>query len=252
MKRIVFFMCVWVLVTGCAVMPPAVFTYQPVQTPFFTLAAWQKDTDSVHPVKFYIEGDGAAFTRWGQPGKNPTPRGTLVRRMAYGDESPNVVYLARPCQYVSDPACRPRDWTTARFSERAVESTATAIRTLARGRPVILIGYSGGAQLAGLVAVLHPELDVRQLVTVAGNLDHRIWTREKGFVPLNESLSLTDYQKVYADIPQIHYIAQNDRVILPRWTYQFVQDAETIHLVPGASHDTGFTEIFPKIWALGR
>lgn len=56
--------------------------------------------------KIYIEGDGRAFDIDGQPTSDPTPRGTMLREIAFGDTHPNVVYLGRPCQFVTNSACR--------------------------------------------------------------------------------------------------------------------------------------------------
>ncbi|MDD7312777.1 MAG: alpha/beta hydrolase, partial [bacterium] len=64
------------------------------------MASWQKITHPTAPYKIYIEGDGHAFNAHGQPTGNPTPKGTLVRELAFGDNHENVIYLARPCQYV--------------------------------------------------------------------------------------------------------------------------------------------------------
>ncbi|MBR2299926.1 MAG: hypothetical protein IJ870_05075 [Alphaproteobacteria bacterium] len=69
---------------------------------FFKIASWQKITDKNAPYKIYIEGDGFAFNAHGSPTTNPTPKNTFLRQIAFNDPSKNVVYLARPCQYVND------------------------------------------------------------------------------------------------------------------------------------------------------
>ena len=86
---------------GCTTIKvPADFVYKEVETRDFILASWQKVTNPAAPYKIYIEGDGYAFNARGKATQDPTPRGTLVRELAFGDNSPNIIYLARPCQYI--------------------------------------------------------------------------------------------------------------------------------------------------------
>ena len=69
---------------------PADFVYKEVETRNFTLASRQKVTNPAAPYKIYIEGDGYAFN---------------AREPAFDDDSPNVIYLARPCQYIKSGIC---------------------------------------------------------------------------------------------------------------------------------------------------
>ena len=239
--------------------PPESFAARDVQTTTFTLHTEQKLTDPTAAVKIYIEGDGHAFDHLGRPTDDPTPRSDFMRRAAFGDASPNVVYMGRPCQYVHDTHCTPADWTSARFSKRAVDATADAIAQIANGlppeagrcsgRPTILIGFSGGAQIAGLVAVLHPELNVKKIITISGNLDHPAWTRLKNLAPLDGSLDLNSYRAAFARIPQLHYVGDADPVIPADLTIRFVNDPSRIVIVPSAGHGTGFDAVFSQIWA---
>ncbi|MDR1360689.1 MAG: alpha/beta hydrolase [Rickettsiales bacterium] len=233
------------LISACAyTLPPGTTD---VQTSGFVLRTYQKLSDDARPVKFYLEGDGYAFNAAGDATSDPTPRGDFMQSLALNDASANVVYLARPCQYVRDPECRVCDWTDARFSEKAVNSAADAIKKIAGARPVILIGFSGGAQIAGLVAVMHPEIRVKKLITISGNLDHPSWTREKNLAPLAGSLDLNNYRAGYKKIPQTHYVGTDDAVIPPRLTTEFA-GAENVVIIPGAGHGKGFESIYPLIW----
>lgn len=109
---------------------PAEFVYKEVETRNFTLASRQKVTNPAAPYKIYIEGDGYAFNAHVRATQNPTPRGTLVREPAFGDDSPNVIYLARPCQYVKSPICSKRHWTTARFAPEVINAEYEAIKNI--------------------------------------------------------------------------------------------------------------------------
>ena len=126
--------------TGCTtIKAPADFVYKEIETQNFTLASWQKVTNPAAPYKIYIEGDGYAFNTRGKATQDPTPRGTLVRELAFGDDSPNIIYLARPCQYVKSPICSKRHWTTARFAPEVINAEYEAIKNIVGNNPVILI-----------------------------------------------------------------------------------------------------------------
>lgn len=234
---------------GCQnITAPADFKYVPIQTRDFELASWQKLTNPQAAVKIYIEGDGRAFNAMGKPSYNPTPQGKMIREAAFGDSSPNVVYLARPCQYLMSGICSERHWTTARFAPEVINAEAEAIRQIAGGREVILIGYSGGAMIAGLIAVNKPDIKVKKVITIAGNLDHLAWTTYHKLPPINESLNLESYQTQFALVPQYHYAGAEDKVIPPFLIRQFVNNDNLVKIVPSATHATGFEPIYPEIW----
>lgn len=240
----------FLFLTGCTtIKTPTDFVYKEVKTRDFTLASWQKTTNPAAPYKIYIEGDGYAFNVRGKATQDPTPKGTLVRELAFGDKNPNVIYLARPCQYVKSPICSKRHWTTARFAPEVVNAEYEAIKNIAGHNSVILIGFSGGAQIAGLVATAKPGLNVKKIITVAGNLDHLAWTQYHNLPPLNESMNLESYSKQFAQLPQIHYVSSNDKVMPPILFREFVDSDDLIVEVDGASHNEGWGKIYNKVWS---
>ena len=116
------------LLTSCATVPvPREFAYKPMQTNQYLLASWQKITDSSSSIRIYLEGDGKAFDYRGLPTQNPTPKNKFLRNMAFSDPHANVVYLARPCQFVQDSHCKVEDWTVGRFSEQIVDGGSTFV-----------------------------------------------------------------------------------------------------------------------------
>ena len=233
---------------GCAtIKAPADFVYKEIPTRNFTLASWQKITEPSGVYKIYIEGDGYAFNAHGRATQDPTPRGTLVRELAFGDSSTNVIYLARPCQYVKSPICSKRHWTTARFAPEIINAEYEAIKQIVGDNPVILIGFSGGAQVAGLAATAKPGLNVKKIITIAGNLDHLAWTQYHNLPPLNESMNLESYRKQFAQIPQIHYVGSNDEVMPPILAREFVGNDDLVVEVEEASHNEGWESIYNKI-----
>lgn len=174
----------------------------------------------------YIEGDGLAWRTRTIISNDPTPINPVGLRLALKHPQGNVVYLARPCQYtggINARNCNKHDWTNGRFSEEVIASTNEALNTLKtefEAKQLQLIGYSGGAAVAALLAARRD--DVVTLITVAGNLDHRAWTAHHHLSPLSNSLNPADYREQLTDIEQIHFVGANDRVIPPFLAEQFV------------------------------
>jgi len=125
----------------------------------------------VGPWRVYVEGDGNAFTAQGRPSPNPTPWQPVGLQLAQADTSgAPVLYLGRPCQWVSLTAvCQPPVWTTQRFSPQVLADYTRVIGQLTQGQPAEIIGFSGGAWVAYGVAQQLPALT--RVVTVAGNLN---------------------------------------------------------------------------------
>ncbi len=219
---------------GCSAtwVAPLDFVNVNIQTEKYEIATWQRTTNLSDPIHIYIEGDGRAFDGRGQPTRNPTPRGHLVRNFVSNDPAANVAYIARPCQYVMSETCSVSDWTSGRFSVDIIESTAHAIKKIAKDRPVILIGYSGGALLSGLIIQKYPEINIKKWITIAGVLNHSDWTKHFGDEPLSTSQDLN----TLPNISQTHYVAEHDKTVpyelSSRWT-----GGKNLVVVPGATHD---------------
>ena len=230
---------------------PDDFCYKEIDVDGFVIASWQKITDKTKNYKVYIEGDGASFNAYGYPTKNPTPKGKLLRESAFGDENANVIYLARPCQFVMGGICSQRHWTTARFASEIIRAQGDAIASIVGKKEVVLVGFSGGAQVAGLVASLRKDLNIKKVITIAGNLDHLAWTRFHNLPSLNESMSLSDYKDIFFEFEQMHFIGSNDEVIVPSLVYDFVKDAKSDKIevieVNSATHNSGWESVYDII-----
>lgn len=237
------------IISACATLQvPSDFQYKEVQTRTFKIATWQKIKNPNQPYRIYIEGDGYAFNSAGRPSSNPTPHSYLVREMAFGDYHDNVIYIARPCQFVQNEICSQRHWSTARFAPEVINATSEVIENIVGNNEVTLIGYSGGAQVAGLVATNKPQIKTKKLITVAGNLDHLAWTQYHNLPPLNESMNLEAYKSEYLKIPQIHFVGEKDEVIPPNLTRDFIQDRHKIISLPNNTHSQGWKNFHPQIW----
>ncbi len=225
---------IFLLLFGCVSSwrAPDDFIFLPIKSGEYDIATWQKITSSDDAVHIYIEGDGRAFDSAGRPTFDPTPRGTFLRDIAMSDSASNVVYMARPCQFIKSDACTISDWTDGRFSRKIIESVAYAVKQVSGNKPIILIGYSGGAMVSGLLIENHPELDVKKWITIAGVLNHSDWTGYFGDAPLDQSMNI---EKI-PSLPQIHYVAEKDKTVPLDLSKSWLNE-ENMVVISDATHD---------------
>lgn len=216
--------------TGMINMPDN-FVYVPLNAHGYDIATWQKISDDSTPIRIYIEGDGRAFDAYGAPTRNPTPHSDVVRKMAMRDAFPNVVYIARPCQYIMSDICSVSDWTSGRFSPQIISAMSDAIGQIAENRPVILIGYSGGAMLSGLIIAQNTDLNISQWITVAGVLNHSDWSNYFGDTALSDSANLNTLPR----ISQCHFAAESDNVVPYMLSKKWTHDNVTV--IPKTRHN---------------
>jgi hypothetical protein len=172
------------------------------------------DAEAVH---LYVEGDGRPMLSRTRISSDPTPRTSIVLRWMLEDTATSY-YLGRPCYFgmAEKDRCDSRWWTLDRYSPAVVDSMVAAANRLLRGRPVVLIGYSGGATL--VVAMAARLANVRGLVTVAGNLDVSGWTRLHDYTPLTVPGDMRTILKDLRAVPQRHYVGARDRNVVPELT----------------------------------
>lgn len=245
------------LVSATDIARPANSSLSWVKGGGFTLAAFTCLTDPRQPVTVYIEGDGLAWITRTQISTDPTPRTPLGLELAALDPGPNVVYLARPCQYTgigSNPHCVPAIWSDARFSEEVIAAMNQAVDVVVPPNhgQLNLVGYSGGAAVALLVTARRN--DVAGVRTVAGNVDNGAVIALHRVSPMLASLDPADVAPALVTIPQIHYVGEEDEIIPPVIAESYALKAEnrrciTIRVVPMATHATGWDEVWPKVVA---
>lgn len=226
-----------------AITIPENYSYQEIQTTTHTLASWQKITNKSDPIRIYIEGDGYAFDKNGNPTSDPTPVSTLVRELAFHDYNSNVVYIARPCQFIQTKLCTPDCWSAGRFSSDAVTALYEASKKISQGQDIIYIGYSGGALLTGLVIQEFPDLPVKKWITIAGLLNHREWTDYLHLYPLAHSMDL----HTLPAIEQKHFLGDKDTVI-PLELMQQLVNKQNLVIIPGAEHNKGLNKISSLVY----
>lgn len=201
-------------------------------------------------LRVYLEGDGHAWVTPNQPSLDPSPRHLLMAGLAFADLTPNL-YLARPCQFVRVPACHTALWTNQRYGEKIVQSLDQAldqIKSRYGNHGFELIGYSGGATLALLLATRRD--DVALVQTLAGNLSPRRWAALQQLTPLDGSLEPLDLRKQLANVPQRHLLGDADRVIPQALLDDYLAalgSAKCLEaaILPRVSHVVGW----PEAWA---
>lgn len=159
-----------------------------------------------------IEGDGAAHDGRGRPTSDPTPDQPVALEIARAWPG-GAAWLGRPCQFTSDPLCRPSDWTIDRFSAGALETMNAgldALKAQAGAGELVLVGWSGGGVIAALAAA--SRRDVAGLVTIAAPLDVQAWTESRGLSPLE---GLDPGRMAAPQIPQVHVFGAFDPVVRP-------------------------------------
>ena len=98
------------------------FKSQDIQTDTFKLRTYQKFNINNSTLKIYIEGDGFAWVDRYTISTNPTPINPIALKLAVQDKSQNIVYIARPCQYIKSKQCTNLYWSDKRFSKEVVHS----------------------------------------------------------------------------------------------------------------------------------
>jgi hypothetical protein len=189
----------------------------PLSAGGLALRGWMRAGAPGGTLAVYLEGDGRAWVTRSRLALDPTPDDPTALRLAAADPAPNVLYLARPCQFVSRAerhGCTPSLWSEARYGSAildAVDSAVTRARKAMAGTRIELVGYSGGGAVAALLA--EGRRDVALLVTVAGNLDTAAWTTLHGVSPLALSANPADNAAALARLPQVHFVGARDEIV---------------------------------------
>jgi len=280
MKALISILTVMLLCSGCAAIqkPPSLtvaeradlaasiadeasFQSKRYLTSDFVVQGYHRYTSQREPLVIYIEGDGHAWERYG-PSDDPTPMNPLALRLAVIDQSPNVLYLARPCQYVKR-SCHVKYWTSHRMAREVIDTYYAIVTKAVRTNGfsgVRLVGFSGGGGIAALLTSqlnsgadegLSTDIVVEDLRTVAGNLDHRYWTKELALIPMYDSLNASDVARAINTIPQLHFIGRRDLIISSNVLRSYQQKSLTQRCIKAseqdASHVRGWVELWPRL-----
>jgi len=216
----------------------------------FTLMAYRKTSETSDTLRIYIEGDGKAWKTKYRISDDPTPVDPVALRLASIDNFENIVYIARPGQYFSStvPCCDNTYWSERRFSEEVINSFDKAIDILKKqtgAKKIELIGYSGGAAIAVILA--ERRKDIVSLRSVAGNLNSKLLCDHHNVSYLEGSLEPLDVAERISYIPQRHFSGENDKKVPHMIIETFVEkqgdvDHNSITVVQKASHTDGWKE----------
>lgn len=226
-----------------------------IKTQNFYLLTYSKISNSKATLNVYIEGDGFAWKNRYTVSENPTPKNPVALKLAIVDPNSNILYVARPCQYVVDAMCQEKFWTGSRFSKTVIDSTNEAISQFVKQhkiKKVNLFGYSGGGAVAVLVGSMRH--DVSLIGTVAGNLNHKALMKLHEVTPLDDSLDAIDVIEKVKNIPQFHLVGARDRSVPPEIVISFVKRVNEIggnakfRIVDEANHQyEGWGEMWKKV-----
>jgi hypothetical protein len=222
----------------------------------FNLTSWERVQQPGAAADIYIEGDGLAWVSRYRASMNPTPPDPLALHLAAEDKSRNVIYIARPCQYTGwngDGACPDLYWTTGTAAPEVIAAYAQALSDI-KARDHItgfnIIGYSGGAAIAVLVAA--KRSDVLSIRTVAGNTDYAAFTAVHEVSPIKDSIDPVTVAAADSHIPQQHFIGEKDKTV-PRDVFDGWKQASgttaCVHatIVPDNTHEKGWAEKWPEL-----
>jgi hypothetical protein len=228
-----------------------------LNTSYFKLQIFYRISKIRNPITIYIEGDGRGWLTRTQPSANPTPKNPIALRLAALDKNKNVIYIARPCQYInikSEKLCSAPYWTNKRFAKEVILAINEAINIMAsraKTKKIHLIGYSGGGAIVAMVAA--KRRDIASIRTVAGYMDHVSLNRKKDFSQLTGSLDPIRAAPNLKNVPQIHYSGKKDKRI-PGWVLKNFRKAigpsDCIILRRmDATHEKGWEEVWQKVWS---
>ena len=198
----------------------------------------------------YIEGDGSPYIDRYFVAADPTPSTPVALELMSKDPAPTL-YLGRPCYFglARTGACGPVYWTVKRFSPEVVWSLAEVLRreiSRANATSVTLIGHSGGATLALLLADRVPRVD--QVVTVAGNLDVGSWAQLHHFAPLVGSLDPVIEGFHDPHIQLYHYAGAEDQNVPATLIAASAQRiGGSVVVIPGFNHTCCWANVWPNI-----
>jgi len=246
MKKI-FFLCLALIVGACAYHNPLEnFRWEPRPVSPYLMPSWHHIQAYGQPIRIYIEGDVDSADEHGNPTQNPTPKTDFWRKVAAGDPGQNLAYIGQPCQFVQ-MGCSAKDWGSARFSKQAVNGVVQAVLALMRKagtNQAVLIGYAGGAQLAGLVAMEYPD-KISQVITVAGIWDYQEWAKYNQIEDFHDSADLTQWRKKRNKLNQLHFVGEKDTVVPPELAKTWAND---VVVVKGATHTKGYDKILSQVY----
>jgi len=229
--------------------------HERITTDNFLLSTYQRfdHKDKSKQLVVYIEGDGMAWISRDQLSNNPTPVHPVALELASLDNGVNILYIARPCQYLwplNMSNCSSDYWNDKRGSEEVISAINQVISIIKAREELLsikLIGYSGGGGIAAIIT--NRRDDVEKLITIAGNLNYDLFTKIHKLTPMSGSIDPITIAKKIASTPQIHYVGQHDKIVPEQIARSF---SDKVVVVNGVTHASWaekwrkvISEVFP-------
>ena len=219
---------------------------QRIETATFPLfSARSQSIDGGQPLTVVIEGDGFAWASRYARSIDPTPKNPVGLKIAAALSAPTI-YLARPCQYITAPACNPDLWSSARFSDAVITAYMEALDQISRKygtSHIQLIGYSGGAYIALILAGRRD--DIAQVTSVAGLLDPDAWTAFHNVLRLDIPAPAQELLRSSAGVPFTHICSPDDTIMPCHLAQDIIKQAAALGLnnhqitvISGETHAT--------------
>jgi len=244
---------------------PAFMVERKIDAGNFSMQAWERMHQRGTVATVYIEGDGVSMKagaeyRIDKILPNNTPENPVALHLASRDQSKNLGYLARPCQYIKAPeekGCDASYWQDKRYAPEVMMAYQTALNDMAARYDITgfhLVGYGGGANIAAVLAATRD--DVLTLRTVAGNLSPNYTVNYHQSMPLAaESVLATDYGMKLAEVPQHHFLGAADDVIPPGVYHSYRQalglsQCINYSVLQDADHTRGWVQTWPQLLTL--
>ena len=219
--------------------------YQLNHFELFTLQ--QKQLQECKKIKIYIEGDGLAWKSRNVISDNPTPINPMGLNLMTQEKNCSI-YIARVGQYTTQSYDK-KYWTSHRFGKIILEDyiqLLDVIKNVYKNQTFDLIGYSGGGAFALLIAANRD--DIKNVITVAGNLNHSYWSRYLNTSPLDGSLNPVNFANELSHINQYHLIGKNDKImpydVFKSYIKYFNDKANIQYFLFDATHSCCWEEIY--------
>lgn len=217
--------------TAQRIAAPAWMIKRTVPAGEFSLRAYERIHNRGGVANLYIEGNGSGMLG------DPTPENPIALHLASKDKADNLIYLARPCQYVGTDGCD--KIKNDKYSSTVINGYIAALDEISARYGISgfhLIGYDGGAVIASRLA--SERSDILSLRTVAGLL---------GEAP--------ESAKNLVKMPQYHFIGGQDSVVPPAHLHSYLQamppsSCVQTMLVQEADHKDGWVNKWPEFLSL--
>jgi hypothetical protein len=239
-----------------------------INTEDFTLTAFERVRKEGGVANIYIEGNGGIITPLSKDDLNLklnrsfTPQNPVALHLSTFDNTSNVIYLARPCQYVpshsihSVKQCKGQENAPRIYSQTAIKSMNDALSEIKSRYGFTgfnLIGVGGGGAVAVILTAQRD--DILSLRTVSGHLNLTPLHKGEDKSDMAGALNPLDYAPLISQVPQHHFIGDHDKMLTPE-VYMSYLDASAprkclrFSIVEDASHDKGMVNAWTNMMDL--